>query len=100
MDEIVREYLPEAFAFIYVINCTNKKKLQQNSQDLFEEDKKVLNSEWLISGVTSKRVKFDFLSTFHQSFDSSHMKDTFVFYYDKWKIYEKSKWLLIRNHSD
>ena len=34
MDEIVREYLPEAFAFIYVINCTNAGGVQKDRVSL------------------------------------------------------------------
>ena len=30
MDETVVEYLPEAFAFIYVINCTNAGGVQKD----------------------------------------------------------------------
>ena len=30
MDEIVKQYLPEAFAFIYVINSTNAGGIQKD----------------------------------------------------------------------
>lgn len=30
MDDIVKEYLPEAFAFIYVINCVNAGGIQRD----------------------------------------------------------------------
>ena len=30
MDDMVKEYLPEAFAFIYVINCVNAGGIQRD----------------------------------------------------------------------
>ena len=37
MDEIVREYLPEAFTFIYVINCTNAGGVQKDRVSLIRK---------------------------------------------------------------
>lgn len=37
MDEIVREYLPEAFAFIYVINRTNAGGVQKDRVSLIRK---------------------------------------------------------------
>ena len=37
MDEMVREYLPEAFAFIYVINCTNAGGVQKDRVSLIRK---------------------------------------------------------------
>ena len=37
MDEIVREYLPEAFKFIYVINCTNAGGVQKDRVSLIRK---------------------------------------------------------------
>ena len=37
MDDMVKEYLPEAFAFIYVINTVNAGGIQRDRVSLFEK---------------------------------------------------------------
>ena len=35
MDEMVIQYLPQAFAFIYVINCTNAGGIQKDRVSVY-----------------------------------------------------------------